>query len=84
MKKTAVAVLSLVMGVTAGLILFTRILPSVLKNTPLVKPIINPIRESPEVVGFLPYWLIATGPLLGTFVAVLAAIYPAMRAARVV
>jgi len=34
-------------------------------------------------VFILPYWLIATGPLLGTYVAVLAAIYPAMRAARV-
>jgi putative ABC transport system permease protein len=34
-------------------------------------------------VFVMPIWLILTGPVLGTLVAILAAIYPAQRAARV-
>lgn len=57
MKKISVAAVAFILGIGTGYFLFTRLLPATLRNAPGITQIINPISQSRQVIGFLPYWL---------------------------
>lgn len=58
MKMALFTLVFLIAGMGIGFIFFTRIVPLELKKVPVLNGIVDPVNQSPEVVGFLPYWLI--------------------------